>query len=170
MKSCTLKYSFFFAVTLIQVTMKHQLGGANAIVYIGLFMLLHVACKAQSAKLLVHITNIKNMQGSIRIGVYQSEKEYKKEDAAIKKIVKKVAVKNGELHVDMPVQPGVYGIALLDDENDNGKMDFRFFMPTEGYGFSNIYHEGLTMPEYKRITFTAEKDKTTKVQVKMRYF
>jgi hypothetical protein len=26
------------------------------------------------------------------------------------------------------------------------------------------------MPDYKRITFTAEKDKTTKVQVKMRYF
>lgn len=142
----------------------------QTILYRYLLLLLMVQAKAQTGRLIVHISNIKNNKGSMRLGLYQSEKEYKKEDPEIKKIVKKSIVKNGEMTIEMHVNSGEYGIALLDDENDNGKMDFRFFMPTEGYGFSNIYHEGLAMPAYKKIIFKVDKDKTTKVFVKVRYF
>ena len=142
----------------------------QALLFSHLLLHLAVQVKAQTGKLIVHISNIKNTKGSMRLGLYQSEKEYKKEDSEIKKIVKKSIVKNGEMSIEMPINTGEYGIALLDDENDNGKMDFRFFMPTEGYGFSNIYHEGLAMPDYKKITFRIEKDKTTKVFVKVKYF
>ncbi len=36
---------------------------------------------------------------------------------------------------DLPA--GSYAIALFHDENGNGRMDTRFGLPTEGFGFSN---------------------------------
>jgi uncharacterized protein (DUF2141 family) len=36
---------------------------------------------------------------------------------------------------DLP--PGTYAIALFHDENGNGRLDTRFGVPTEGFGFSN---------------------------------
>lgn len=71
--------------------------------------------------------------------------------------------------VEMSLDEGVYGIALMDDENDNGKMDYGLILPTEGFGFSNIYHEGFSKPDYHKLTFKIEPQKSHKVYVKMRY-
>jgi uncharacterized protein (DUF2141 family) len=124
---------------------------------------------SQVGQVSINISNIRNNKGSIRLGVYQNEKQYKTDQAFVKKIVKKNSLTANTLTVDIPLAAGVYGIALMDDENDNGKMDFGFILPEEGFGFSNIYHEGLSKPDYKKITFKVEPQKSHLVHIKMRY-
>jgi uncharacterized protein (DUF2141 family) len=57
---------------------------------------------------------------------------------------------------------------VLDDENENGDMDYRLKRPTEGFGFSNYWHKGLFRPKFEDFRFElAETSK--KVLVEMRY-
>ena len=47
------------------------------------------------------------------------------------------------------VQPGTYAIALLHDENDNGKADRVLgMMPREGFGFSNDAPVNMGPPSF----------------------
>jgi uncharacterized protein (DUF2141 family) len=51
---------------------------------------------------------------------------------------------NGTLILTGDLEPGTYGITLVDDENKNGTLDKSFFgMPKEGFGFSNFFIEKL---------------------------
>ncbi len=52
------------------------------------------------------------------------------------------------------VKPGRYAIALLHDENNNGKADTALFMmPTEGYGFSRDAKVRLGPPKFRDAAF-----------------
>ncbi len=42
---------------------------------------------------------------------------------------------SGNVHFD-GLAPGAYAISMIHDENGNGKMDMRVFLPKEGFGFS----------------------------------
>lgn len=45
---------------------------------------------------------------------------------------------DGVVHVWRDVEPGVYGVTVLHDENRNGRMDFNFYgAPEEKWGSSN---------------------------------
>jgi uncharacterized protein (DUF2141 family) len=140
----------------------------KTILLTSLLFISHI-CVSQVGQVSINISNIRNNKGSIRVGVYQNEKEYKTDKAFIKKTVKKNSLYPNTLIVDIPLAEGIYGIALMDDENDNGKMDFGLILPEEGFGFSNIHHEGLSKPEYKKITFKVEPQKNNQVLIKMRY-
>ncbi|MDD4150792.1 MAG: DUF2141 domain-containing protein, partial [Bacteroidales bacterium] len=66
------------------------------------------------------------------------------------------------------IKPGQYGIALLDDENNDKQMNYSFFIPTEGFGFSNYYATGLSKPSFDKFCFDfGKKDKT--IVIKVRY-
>jgi len=52
------------------------------------------------------------------------------------------------------VKPGKYAIALLHDENDNGKADRVFgMMPKEGFGFSRDAKVRMGPPKFKDAVF-----------------
>ncbi|MGB7373618.1 MAG: DUF2141 domain-containing protein [Pontixanthobacter sp.] len=67
------------------------------------------------------------------------------------------------------VKPGRYAIALLHDENDNGKADRALMMmPTEGYGFSRDAKVRMGPPKFDAAAFevgTANQSQT----IEMRY-
>ena len=68
------------------------------------------------------------------------------------------------------VKPGEYAIALLHDENDNGKADRTLGMiPKEGYGFSRDAKVVMGPPKFADAVFkhTASAQKLT---IKMRYW
>ena len=51
--------------------------------------------------------------------------------------------------------PGTYAIAVLHDENDNGKMDYRLLrLPKEPYGFSNGVVPRLGPPKFEAAAFS----------------
>lgn len=68
------------------------------------------------------------------------------------------------------VKPGDYAVALLHDENDNGKADRAMgMMPKEGYGFSRDAPVKMAPPKFKDAVF-AQGDATSRLTIKMRYF
>jgi uncharacterized protein (DUF2141 family) len=84
------------------------------------------------------ISNIRNKTGLIRIGFYSSDKGYPDKPEVSFSLTKDSLV-SGVLRLFISdKEPGSYAISILDDENENGKMDYRFgIMPKEGFGFSN---------------------------------
>ncbi|MCC6370579.1 MAG: DUF2141 domain-containing protein, partial [Bacteroidia bacterium] len=66
------------------------------------------------------------------------------------------------------LKPGVYGIAILDDENTNEKMDYGWFLPKEGFGFSDYYHSNMSHPKFESFDFVLKKE-AKKVEIKLRY-
>ena len=49
---------------------------------------------------------------------------------------------------------GDYAVAVLDDTNENGKMDFNMLgLPTKGYGFSNDAKATLSAPSFQAAAF-----------------
>jgi len=66
------------------------------------------------------------------------------------------------------VKPGTYAVALVHDENANGKMDMRLFLPREGFGFSRNPKIGMGPPKFKSAQFTVGAD-DTHYAVRMNY-
>jgi len=67
------------------------------------------------------------------------------------------------------VTPGRYAIALLHDENDNGKADRALgMMPKEGFGFSRDAPVRMAPPKYADAVFAVE-DRDLSISIKMRY-
>lgn len=68
------------------------------------------------------------------------------------------------------VKPGDYAIALLHDENDNGKADRSLgMMPKEGYGFSRDAPVKMAPPKFRDAVFT-QGEGNSRLTIKMRYF
>ncbi|WP_252259499.1 DUF2141 domain-containing protein [Erythrobacter aurantius] len=68
------------------------------------------------------------------------------------------------------VRPGEYAIALLHDENEDGKANRVLGMaPREGYGFSRDAPVRMAPPEWDDAVFTVG-TASQRVTIKMRYF
>jgi uncharacterized protein (DUF2141 family) len=118
----------------------------------------------------VTIKDIKTPNGQILMGIYKDDISFDKELPYKKVQAFKTKIFNGILLEEVKLEPGKYGISLMDDENFNGKMDYNFIgIPEEGFGFSNYYHTGLTKPKLKSFSFEVIENKNTKVEVKMKY-
>ena len=82
----------------------------------------------------VEITNISNDEGQVLVGLYNSEKQWLKEifKGAFGKI------ENGKSTVQFTDVPsGTYAISVFHDEDNDGKLDTLFGIPTEDTGSSN---------------------------------
>ena len=118
----------------------------------------------------VTIKDIKTPNGQILMGIYKDDISFDKELPYKKVQAFKTKISNGILLVEVKLEPGKYGISLMNDENFNGKMDYNFIgIPKEGFGFSNYYHTGLTKPKLNSFEFEVIENKNTKVEVKMKY-
>lgn len=111
---------------------------------------------AQNVDLHVYIKNIKSNKGDIIVGLYKNKKDF------TKKIYKNQVVKaeKDEVNVVFKNLPyGTYAIAILHDENSNGKMDFNLLgIPKEDYGFSNNAKGILSAPSFKKASFKINKN------------
>lgn len=52
------------------------------------------------------------------------------------------------------IRPGTYAISLIHDENSNGRMDMRLFIPREGFGFSRNPAIGMGPPRFTSAAFS----------------
>jgi uncharacterized protein (DUF2141 family) len=127
---------------------------------------------ALSQKLNVTICNLKSStKGTIRIAFFQDEKSFKVENQSFTVNYSKDLIVNGTLCVEIPVKPGVYGLSVLDDENDNGKMEYNLLgVPKEGFGFSNFTIKKMRKPKFKDFSFNVQEKEILDVKVKMKYF
>jgi len=133
---------------------------------------LTINIKKTSVPIVISVTikDIKTPNGQILMGIYKDDVSFDKEIAYKKVQAFKTKISNGTLVVEVKLEPGKYGISLMDDENFNGKMDYNFIgIPKEGFGFSNYYHSGLTKPKLNSFAFEVIENKNMKVEVKMKY-
>ncbi len=135
-----------------------------------LFLLLPaVSIQAQTVE--VTVTGIKSEKGQIAIGVFLDEESFRKEQAYLEIQFPKKDIRDGVMTISFSLEPGIYGLSLLDDVNSNRKMEYNFLgIPKEGFGFSDYYHTGITRPKFDDFRFTVVQDLDMKIKVRMRYF
>jgi len=118
----------------------------------------------------VSIHGIRSNKGQIIIGIYKTQATFDEEKAYLVKKFDKKELQKDLLVVKFNLEPGVYGFTLLDDENNNAKMEYNFVgMPKEGFGFSNYYHTGFTRPKFESFKLEVHKDLINKSKIKIRY-
>ena len=124
-----------------------------------------IKAEAQEAsELIVQVENIKEVKGSLKIAIYDQEKDFLKKEVLWDG--KEIESNKVEFTFkDLPV--GSYAISLFHDENDNGKMDSNFIgIPTEPYAFSNNAKGRFGPPSFEDCRFEV-KDGTQKIVISL---
>jgi uncharacterized protein (DUF2141 family) len=118
----------------------------------------------------VVITGIRNSKGQMVIGVFKDNETFQKEESFLEKRFAKNGISNGEMRVRLTLEPGIYGLSLLDDENNDGKMEYNFLrLPREGFGFSDYYHTGFTKPKFDSFKFNIDQNQKRIITIRIRY-
>ncbi|HKC68064.1 MAG TPA: DUF2141 domain-containing protein [Bacteroidia bacterium] len=130
--------------------------------------LMHLCVIGFGQTLKINITGIRNTEGSICLAFYNTQESFGKEQPLFVKTISKKGLTNGVLsYTYTGLKAGTYGIAMMDDENNNAKMDYGLILPKEGFGFSNYYHTGMSRPTFDKFSFTVSNaDKTIEIKVK----
>ena len=121
-----------------------------------------------TANVSVEILNVKEMAGSVRIGLFKGEADFLKSDKEVVRLATLVE-NTGSVTTEIPnLPPGEYALAIYHDVNDNQKLDTNLFgIPTEPYGFSNNARSKWGPPKYEIARFVMDgTDKKLSVELK----
>lgn len=133
-----------------------------------ILILLIVLVKNNEHTLTISFENIRDNNGTILVGIYTDEKGWKKKTPTYEMIISKTSLIDGRLSSTIPeLKEGVYGIAVLDDVNDNQVVDMGFIFPKEGFGFSNYEHKTWFLPAFEDFDF--DYPQVNKITIRMRY-
>jgi uncharacterized protein (DUF2141 family) len=134
-----------------------------------LFVGLLAAKPLSGQKLSIVIEGFRNEKGQVLLNIYTQAESFKKEEPKFVLSYPKTLVNNGIITIDSISLPaGTYGIALVDDENSNGKLDFRLIVPREGFSFSNYPFTHHRKPDFDSFSF--EHTDSTLVRFEVYYF
>lgn len=116
----------------------------------------------------VVIEGVRSEKGKIVLAVFKDQEGFKK-----RKPIKRIEIIKAGLvgeEIVLNLEPGTYGISVLDDENNNNIMDYNFFgIPKEGFGFSNYYHKGLSKPHFDKFKFEIKNRTVELIDIRLRY-
>ncbi|MCX6302352.1 MAG: DUF2141 domain-containing protein [Bacteroidia bacterium] len=133
-----------------------------------LLLLIFTDLNAQNVEVI--IKGIRSDKGHIGIGVFKDDPTFQKEEPLLNKIFVKSGISNREMEVRFSLEPGIYGFALLDDENSDGLMEYNFLgIPKEGFGFSDYYHKGFTKPKFDSFKFRIVPNQKRTITIRIRY-
>ena len=103
----------------------------------------------------VKIMNIRNSTGSIACALFESPEGFPTEYLRVATNVMVIKIRKDQARCDFEdIPPGTYAMAVVHDENMNGKLDSNWLgIPTEGYGFSNNAWAILGSPTFSAASF-----------------
>ena len=118
----------------------------------GLLAALNVAA-SEPASLDLSISGLRSLKGNILICLTPNAKAFPNcaKDAQARKVILPAAKAANVRFADLA--PGIYAIALVHDENGNGKMDVAIMIPREGYGFSRNAMGSFGPPKFVAAQF-----------------
>ncbi|MDX2359643.1 MAG: DUF2141 domain-containing protein [Crocinitomicaceae bacterium] len=125
--------------------------------------------QTKSFTLTVVIENMRNNQGRLQLDLYKNQEEYAARESNEERrayVYKKFAVNGSITYTYKRVPEGTYGIALFDDENSNGEIDYGWLLPKEGFGFGDYYHTKWSTPRFKDFKFYLSSNKTVTMVVR----
>jgi uncharacterized protein (DUF2141 family) len=87
----------------------------------------------------VKVLNIRNSTGTVDCALFDSPDGFRIEALNSAMNVMVMTIRKTEARCDFEdIPPGTYALAVIHDENMNGKLDTNWLgIPKEGYGFSN---------------------------------
>ena len=133
-----------------------------------LFLLLFI--NGYSQKLIVEINGLRSNIGQILLDVYKDQQSYSRETPFKTYEFKKDKIKDGCLTLTInDLKTGTYAIVLIDDENNNNKIDFKFFLPKEGLAFSDFPFSEMKKPDFNSFAFQLCSENTI-IKFGVRYF
>jgi uncharacterized protein (DUF2141 family) len=116
----------------------------------------------------VTLSGLRNAKGVVLVCLATNPKSFpdcSKDPGAQKK---SVPAQNGSSVRFTGVTPGSYAIAVIHDENNNGKMDMSLFLPKEGWGLSRNPKTRMGKPKFANSAFLVT-DKNLSFSVTMEY-
>ena len=135
-----------------------------------LALLTSISTSIFAQTLTVELDNIRNNKGVIYLTVYETEDTWLDEDVEdYEFIFPKENISNNKLTVSIDsIKSGYYGIAVLDDEDEDGEMQNNFIgFPREGFGFSRNVKVRLFKPKFEECVFEIKNDTT--INILMQY-
>ena len=128
------------------------------------------AAPAMAGDVVITVTDLRNSKGVVRACMTTRSDIFPKciKDTGAHRTV---VPASGKVEIRFTgVKPGRYAIALLHDENNNGKADRAMgMMPKEGYGFSRDAPVRMAPPKFRDAVFE-QGEAAQRLTVKMRYF
>jgi uncharacterized protein (DUF2141 family) len=111
--------------------------------------------QAQCPGIHVKILNIRNSTGTVACALFESPDGFPTEYMHAATNVMVIKVRKAQARCDFEdIPPGIYAMAVVHDENMNGKLDANWLgIPTEGYGFSNDATGVLGAPSFAAASF-----------------
>jgi len=104
----------------------------------------------------VKIQNIDNSTGVIACAIFESGEGFPDKflKFASKVMISQISGKDASFEFS-DIKPGKYAIAVIHDENYNGKLDKNFIgIPKEGYGFSSGAEVTMSAPSFSDAEFS----------------
>ena len=103
----------------------------------------------------VKILNIRNSTGTVACALFESPTGFPTEFLHAATNIMMIKVRATKARCDFEdIPPGTYALAVIHDENMNGKLDLNMLgIPKEGYGFSNDATAALGAPSFSAASF-----------------
>lgn len=103
----------------------------------------------------VKILNIRNSTGAVACALFESPVGFPTEFLHSATNIMVIKIRATQARCDFEdIPPGTYALAVIHDENMNGKLDTNWIgVPTEGYGFSNDAKAALGAPSFSAASF-----------------
>lgn len=135
----------------------------NYLFVLSLFFVLNFT--TDKKELTLTITNIKNIEGNLEVGLFNTGERFLELGQAYKKFTIPVKSDSQTLVIkDLP--KGEYAISLYHDKNSNGVCDRNFFgIPKEPYGFSNNYKPKFSAPTFTDCKFELSADQEIRIEL-----
>lgn len=103
----------------------------------------------------VKILDIRNSTGTVACALFESQEGFPNEflEFATNIMIIKIRKSQACCYFE-DISPGTYAMAVVHDENKNGKLDTNWMgIPKEGYGFSNNAKALLGAPSFSAASF-----------------
>jgi len=99
--------------------------------------------------------NIRNSTGTVACALFESPVGFPIEVLSSATNVMVIKIRKTQARCDFEdIPPGTYAIAVIHDENMNGKLETNWLgIPTEGYGFSNDATGMIGVPSFSAASF-----------------
>jgi len=114
-----------------------------------------VFAQSSCAGIQVTIPNIENSTGVVACALFESPAGFPTEFLHSATNITMIKIRDTQARCNfLDVPPGTYALAVIHDENMDGKLGTNFLgAPTEGYGFSNGAKASMSAPSFEAASF-----------------
>lgn len=104
----------------------------------------------------VDIPNIENSTGTVACALFESPEGFPAEFLHSATHIMMMQIRDTKARCSfLDIPPGTYALAVIHDENKDGKLNTNFLgIPTEGYGFSSGAEAGMSAPSFEAASFS----------------